>query len=107
MKHLHHPHLKRRIGICITLLGSCVLYVLFIPPSTQLRQIGFVLLSTLTITTLLWHIQHRLIVIGITVGMYELMTITLGFDILNTIVLVSTGLVIYLYTMLEQSNRHK
>lgn len=89
------------------LVGLCAIYVLYVPPQTQLVRLGFVLLSTIILSSILWLLQHRLIIIGITIGMYELMTITLGFDILNTIVLVSTGLVIYLYATLEQSARNR
>lgn len=88
-------------------MGLSALYILYIPPQTELVRLGFVVLNTLAISSILWLVQHRLIILGITIGMYELMTITLGFDILNTIVLVSTGLVIYLYTTLEQSARNR
>lgn len=91
----------------LILVGLSALYILYVPPESQLVRLGFVLLSTVALSSVLWLLQRRLIIIGITIGMYELMTITLGFDILNTIVLVSTGLVIYLYATLEQSARNQ
>lgn len=91
----------------LILVGLSALYILYVPPESQLVRLGFVLLSTVALSNVLWLLQRRLIIIGITIGMYELMTITLGFDILNTIVLVSTGLVIYLYATLEQSARNR
>lgn len=107
MKHLHNPHHNSRFILPLVLMGLSALYILYIPPQTELVRLGFVVLNTLAISSILWLVQHRLIILGITIGMYELMTITLGFDILNTIVLVSTGLVIYLYTTLEQSARNR
>lgn len=107
MKHTHNPHHNSRFVAPAVLVGLCALYILYVPPQTQLMRFGFVLLSTIALSSFLWNLQHRLIIVGITIGMYELMTITLGFDILNTIVLVSTGLVIYLYATLEQSARNR
>lgn len=96
--HMHKHHTLTEVIPLIILLFTTVLYTLYLTPSSFIHIAGFVILSALSVSYFLFLINTRLLVFGVGFGLFEAVTIAVGFDILNTIVLVCVVMIVYLYS---------